>query len=115
VALVTEISGAGGAPQGVVGTEMSGASVSRSTTPYLHGSSGSAYPPIIWRWVESKAELACSQVATTEWLLHQTLASVHRNILHLIQVSLRKKNEKKSFPFTNGFLCPYLLFRILFP
>jgi hypothetical protein len=48
--------------------------------------------------VESEAELARSQVATMEWLLRQTLASVHRNILHPVQVSLRKTNEK-FFPY----------------
>jgi hypothetical protein len=44
--------------------------------------------------VLSEADLACSQVTTMERLLHQTLASVHGNILHPVQVSLRKKSEK---------------------
>jgi hypothetical protein len=50
-----------------------------------------------------------------EWLLHQTLASVHHNILHLIQVDLGKKNEKNPSRIPNGFLCAYLLFHVLFP
>jgi hypothetical protein len=44
--------------------------------------------------VESEAELASSQVTTEEWLLHQTLAFVHRNILHPVQVGLGKEDEK---------------------
>jgi hypothetical protein len=48
-------------------------------------------------------------------LLHQTLASVHHNILHPIQVGLGKKNEKNPSRIPNGFLCAYLLFHVLFP
>jgi hypothetical protein len=94
VALATEVSGTSGAPQGIVGTEMSGASISGSVAPYLPGSFDSAFPLVNWRRVESEAELAYSQVASVEWLLHQTLASVHCNILCPVQVSLRKENEK---------------------
>jgi hypothetical protein len=61
---------------------------------YLPDSSDFACPSINWRWVESEAELACSQITTIEWLLHQTLASVHHNILCPVQVGLGKKNEK---------------------
>jgi hypothetical protein len=61
---------------------------------YLLNSSSSASPPINWRHLESEAELACSQVATAERLLHQTLHSVHHNIVHPVQVSLGRKNEK---------------------
>jgi hypothetical protein len=101
VALATEVPGIGGTPWGIVGTKMSGASIPGRTAPggaasapgssgamhselpgpYLPHSSNSASPPINWRRVESEAELACSQVATTERLLHETLASVHCNIL----------------------------------
>jgi hypothetical protein len=101
VVLATEVLGASGAPQGVIGTEISGASVSENSIlggatsapgssgamslefpgSYLLGSSNSASLPINWRRVESKAELVFSSVATTERLLHQTLASVHHNIL----------------------------------
>jgi hypothetical protein len=60
VAVATEVSGVGGAPQGVVGTEMSGARVSRSTASYLPSSLNSTCPPNNWRQVENEAELACS-------------------------------------------------------
>jgi hypothetical protein len=63
--------------------------------------------------VESKAELPCSQVTTVEQLLHQTLTSIHCNILHPVQVSLGKKNEKNPPRIPNGFLCAYLLFCVL--
>jgi hypothetical protein len=43
--------------------------------------------------VGDEVESACSQVVTTERLRHETLASVDRNILRLIQVGLKK--EKK--------------------
>jgi hypothetical protein len=46
VALTMEVSSTCHAPQGVVGTEMSGASISESTPPYLPGSSNSGSPPI---------------------------------------------------------------------
>jgi hypothetical protein len=80
VALTTEVSGTGCAPQGVIGTEMSGAGTPDSAAPsgaasargssgpmrlklpgpYLPGSSDFASPPVNWRQVESEAELACS-------------------------------------------------------
>jgi hypothetical protein len=104
VVLAMEVPGASGAPWGVIGTGMSGASNLRSAAPsgvastpgslgamrpelprlYLLSSPNSASPPINWRRVKSEAELACSQVTTTEWLLHQTLASVYCNILHSV-------------------------------
>jgi hypothetical protein len=46
VALAMEVSGTGGAPQGIIGNEMSGTSISWSATPYLPYSSDSASPPI---------------------------------------------------------------------
>jgi hypothetical protein len=115
VALAMEVSGTGGAPQGIIGNEMFGTSISWSATPYLPYSSDSASPPINLRRVESEAELACSQVTTMEQLLHQTLSSIHRNILHPVQVILRKKNEKNPSRIPDGFLYAYLLFRVLFP
>jgi hypothetical protein len=116
VALAMEVPGVGGAPWGIVGTEMSGASIPERAAPagaasapgcsgamrpelfgpYLPDSSDSMSPLINWRWVESEVELACSQVTTAERLLHLTLALVHCNILCQIQVSLGKKNEKSS-------------------
>jgi hypothetical protein len=92
VALATEVPGIGGAPQGVVGNEMFGASAfssaalggaasapgssgamsSESPGSYLPSSSDSVSPLVNWRWVESDAELACSQVATVERLLQDT-------------------------------------------
>jgi hypothetical protein len=48
---------------------------------YLLGSPGSTSTPINWRWLLNEAEFMCSQVATTEWLLHEALASVHHSIL----------------------------------
>jgi hypothetical protein len=90
VALAMEVPGIGGAPRGIVGTKMSGASILRNSAPagaasapvssgvkhpelprlYLTNSFDSASPPINWRWVESEAELACSLVTTGERLLH---------------------------------------------
>jgi hypothetical protein len=90
VALDTDVLGIGGAPRGVVGTEMFGASIPENAAPggaasapgslgtmcpelpgpYLPGSSDSASPTISGRWVESEAELVCSQITTAEWLLH---------------------------------------------
>jgi hypothetical protein len=49
--------------------------------------------PIDWRQVGDKVESTCSHVATTEMLLHKTLASVNQNILRPIWVGL--KREKK--------------------
>jgi hypothetical protein len=114
IALATEVLGAGGAPRGIVGTEMSGASIPGSVAPggasSALGSSGTMlpelhrpYPPsssdsasslVNWKRVESKAELAWSQVTIAGRLLHQILASVNHNILHLVQVSLGKKTKK---------------------
>jgi hypothetical protein len=114
LALAMELPGTGSAARSVIGTEMSGANLPDSATPggvvsvpgssgamrpelpgpYLPGSSDSTSLPINFRRVQSKVELACSQVATVELLLHQTLASIHNHILHLVQVNLGKKKEK---------------------
>jgi hypothetical protein len=95
----------GGIPQGTIGAGMAGGSASESdaTTarkslgatspgspdPFLLGSSECVSPSINWRWVEGEAQLVCLQAATVERLLHDTLASIYRNILHPVQVSLR--------------------------
>jgi hypothetical protein len=44
----------------------------------------------------------CSQIADAERLLHERLASVGRDILHLIWVSLKK--ERKVCLCASGFL-----------
>jgi hypothetical protein len=80
---------------------------------HLSGSPGSSSPPIDWRRVEDEAEFLCSQVAVTEKLLHETLASVHWNILHLVQVSL--KRETKFCPFSNDFLHAFSFFLCCVP
>jgi hypothetical protein len=64
--------------------------------------------------VERETDLVCSQVASVERLLHQTLASIHLNILCPVQVSLGKKNEKNHPRIPNGFLYAYLLFCVMF-
>jgi hypothetical protein len=48
--------------------------------------------------VEGDEELTCSRVTDTEKLLHDTLVSANRDILHLLRVSLkeRKKERKKK-------------------
>jgi hypothetical protein len=43
----------------------------------------------LWQ-VENSAEQACSQVEATKRMLHETLATVGRDILHIIRVSLKK-------------------------
>jgi hypothetical protein len=69
---------------------------------YLSGSFDSPPPPINWRRVEDEAEFECLQVVTTERLLHETLASVHQNILRPVWVSL--KTGAKSCSHSNGSL-----------
>jgi hypothetical protein len=44
----------------------------------------------------------CSQVTDVEWLLHETLASVHQNILRPVRVNLNR--ETNAFPHFHGFL-----------
>jgi hypothetical protein len=123
--------------QGATGIEMAGADVFESVAPgdaapapgssgamspglhgpYLSGSPGSSSPPINWRRVENEAESACSQVATMEWLLHETLASVHRNILHLVQVSSEKGGKISAhIPMTSCLLIfPVFCARSFYP
>jgi hypothetical protein len=77
----------GGASAGVLGGAAPGdaapAPGSSSTVSlrvsrlYLSGSPGALPPPINWRWVENEVESTCSQVTTTERLLHEMLASDH--------------------------------------
>jgi hypothetical protein len=57
--------------------------------------------------VEDNMEFACSQVAIVERLLHETLASVGRNILRPIRVSLKKE--------MNVCLCDSGFLRVLSP
>jgi hypothetical protein len=80
---------------------------------YLSDSSNSTSPPVNWRRVESEAKLACSQIAIVEWLLRQTLASIHHNNLHLVQVSLGNKREKiltVSRMASSVLTCPFFSF-----
>jgi hypothetical protein len=58
---------------------------------FLPGSPSSASLPINWRRVENESEFMCSEVATAERLLHEALALVHCNVLHLVRVSLGKE------------------------
>jgi hypothetical protein len=59
----------------------------------LPGSPGFLPPHIDWRRVRDEVESACSQVATMERLVHETLASVGWNILRPIRVSFEKNRE----------------------
>jgi hypothetical protein len=68
----------------------------------LLGSPGFLSPHIDWRRVEDNAEFVCSQVTVVDRLLHETLASVGRDILCLIQISLKK--ERKVCQCVSGFL-----------
>jgi hypothetical protein len=58
-------------------------------------------PPINGRQVGDELESMCLQVTTMEMLLHATLASVHQNILCLIQVTLKRE---KILPHSSVFL-----------
>jgi hypothetical protein len=60
---------------------------------HLPGSPGIPPPLINWRRLGDEAKSMCSQVATADMLLHETLASVDQNILGSIRVGLKK--EKK--------------------
>jgi hypothetical protein len=64
---------------------------------YLPSSFSSSHPPINWSQVGDETESACSLVATAERLLHEMLASVHQNILHLIRVSLTREKILPTF------------------
>jgi hypothetical protein len=44
--------------------------------------------------VEGDEELTCSRVTDTEKLLHDTLVSANRDILHLLRVSLKERKKK---------------------
>jgi hypothetical protein len=68
----------------------------------LPGSPSFPPPPIDWRWVGNDAEFTCSRFATMERLLQKMLASVNRNILRPIWVSMTK--ERKICLCTSGFL-----------
>jgi hypothetical protein len=79
---------------------------------YLPGSPGAPAPPINWRWVEDEADFACLQVAAAERLLQEMLASVHQNILRLVQVSLKRENLDR-IPMASFMLSHF--FYVLFP
>jgi hypothetical protein len=82
------------APSDVVPAPRSSSTMSSGLSRlYLPGSPGFSYPSLNWRWVEAEAESACSQVAAMERLLHKLLASVHRNILCLVRVSLKRETK----------------------
>jgi hypothetical protein len=53
--------------------------------------------PISWKWVGDEVDSVCSQVATSESLLHEMLALVHQNILRPILVSLRREKVLPAF------------------
>jgi hypothetical protein len=76
----------------------------------LPGSPSFPPPPIDWRRVGDEVEFACSQVASAERLLHETLASVDQNILRPIRVSLKKrKNCQCASGFLHAFSSPLAL------
>jgi hypothetical protein len=59
--------------------------------------------------VGDEAETTCSRGAATERLLHDTLASVDGNILHLIQVSLKREENLARIPLASSMLSHPLL------
>jgi hypothetical protein len=63
----------------------------------LAGLSRLSAPPINWRRLGDEVESACSQVTTVERLLHETLTSVHQNILCPIWVSPRREQVLSVF------------------
>jgi hypothetical protein len=84
---------------------------------YLPGSPDAPPPPINWRQVEDEAESACSQVTIVKRLLYETLASVHRNTLHPVRVSLKRETKPclhshgllHAFSFLLCFVCVALV------
>jgi hypothetical protein len=48
-------------------------------------------PPVSWRLVEGSAEQVYSWVATVDKLLRKAMATVGRDVLHLIRVVKEKK------------------------
>jgi hypothetical protein len=87
----------GPGPSGVMSPKLPGLSRPDSTSS-----------PIRWRRVENEAKLAFSQVAIAEWMLHDTLVSVHHNIFHPIQDSLRKRKTNDPVHTPSAFLCAHL-------
>jgi hypothetical protein len=69
---------------------------------YLPSSPSAPPPPINWRWVEDGVESMCSHITAVEGLLHEMLASVHRNIPCPVRVSLER--ETKLCPQSRGLL-----------
>jgi hypothetical protein len=71
------------------------------------------HPPIDWRQVGDNAEFACSRVTAVERLLHEMLASVDRNIIRPIRVSLKNRGKivcapLASFKLSHPLLCLFL-------
>jgi hypothetical protein len=58
--------------------------------------------------VENEAKLAFSQFAIAEWMLHDTLVSVHHNIFRPIQDSLRKRKTDDLIHTPSAFLHAHL-------
>jgi hypothetical protein len=82
---------------------------SSAASPMVSGlllSGSTIFPPsaIDWRQVEDDVAFTCSQVTDVERLLHETLASVGRDILRLIRVSLKKVRK--------ACLCPSNFLRV---
>jgi hypothetical protein len=59
----------------------------------LSGYLGSSFPPVKWGQVENNMEQACSQVEAVKRMLQEMLATVGRDILHPIRVSLKKSGK----------------------
>jgi hypothetical protein len=59
----------------------------------LPGSLGSPSPPVSWGQVMNITEQACSWVAATKRLLWEVMATISRDVLHIIWVSLKKKES----------------------
>jgi hypothetical protein len=59
----------------------------------LLGYPDSLFSPVNWGQVENNTEQACSQVKATKRMLLETLATVGQDILHAIQVSLKKSGK----------------------
>jgi hypothetical protein len=64
----------------------------------LPSSTGSPSPTVNWRQVEDSVKWACSQVTATERLLQEALTMSGWDILHLIWISLKKKESLPKCP-----------------
>jgi hypothetical protein len=84
------------ASSGAVGPGVSGL--------YLPGSPGFPPSPINKRRVGDEAEYSCSRVTATGRLLHDKLALVDQNILHPIQVGLKREENLARIPLASSML-----------